>query len=37
MNKTYSAQQDSMREAKAGEMFGGIASLLFWKATAPTT
>jgi len=26
-----------MREANAGEMFGGIASLLFWKATAPTT
>jgi hypothetical protein len=34
---TYSAQQDSMREANTGEMFEGIASFLFWKATAPTT
>jgi len=26
-----------MREANTGEMFEGIASFLFWKATAPTT
>jgi len=34
---TYSAQQDSIRDAKTGETFCGIVSLLFWKATAPTT
>jgi len=34
---TYSAQQDSMREANTGGASWGIESLLFWKATAPTT
>lgn len=36
-NKSYSAQQDSIRDANTGDVFCGIVSLLFWKATAPTT
>ena len=35
--KSYSAQHASMREANKGEVFAGMVSLLFWKATAPTT
>lgn len=35
--RSYSAQQVSIRETKTGEVFCGIESRLFWKATAPTT
>lgn len=34
---TYSFQQASIRDANIGEVFCGTVSLLFWKATAPTT